>query len=150
MRKEIYPDAQDYPYGGDDEDYCKGGYTAEVATRLAQQNKWAIYIMHGENKIFAWRPDSGEHKNVHVPIICFGIHDHHAFFYDRTKGSGSAIQSISQMHVVNELPCPTQCKIVICGEEEREHIAPFEEWKELPLQELYGHAETRVGGDTQT
>ena len=48
------------------------------------------------------------------------------------------------MHVVDELPCPKQCKIDSCGEEEIDHIAPFEEWEELSLQELYERAETRV------
>ena len=75
--------------------------------------------MHGQNKIYAWIPDSGAiNKKGNVAIMCFAIHDHHAFFYDRPEGSGSAIQSISQMHVVDELPCPKQCKIDICGEEE--------------------------------
>ena len=110
MRKDIYPDAREYPYGGEDEDDYRGGYTAEVAIRFAQQNTWAIYIRHGENKIYAWRPDSGEiNKKENAPLICFAIHDHQALLYDRTKGSGSARQSIIQMHVVDELPCPKQC-----------------------------------------
>ena len=50
------------------------------------------------------------------------------------------------------LPCPSIRKINICGEEEREKIPPFEEWKELSLQELYKRTEapantTRKNGD---
>lgn len=66
VRKDIDPDARAYPYGGEDEDDYRGGYTAEVAIRLAQQNKWAIYIMHGQNKIYARRPDSGEVKKKRI------------------------------------------------------------------------------------
>lgn len=131
---------------GEDEDDYGGGYTAEVAIRLAQQNKWAIYIRHGQHKIYAWRPDSSEIKQKeNLPIICFAIHDHHAFYDDRkAAATGSAIQSVDQMNVVDERRCPKQCNIDMCGEEARENLAPFEEWNERSLQELYERAETRV------
>ena len=44
VRKQIYPDAREYPYGGDNKDDYRGGYTAEVAIRFAQQTNGTFIV----------------------------------------------------------------------------------------------------------
>ena len=39
-RKKIYPDAQEYPFGGADADDYGSGYTAEVVIAMAKERKW--------------------------------------------------------------------------------------------------------------
>ena len=63
VRKCLYPDAQDYPFGGNStDDYS--GYTAEVVIELAEENRWTIYILHGANKIYSWRPTDDEREET--------------------------------------------------------------------------------------
>ena len=38
-RKEVYPDAMEYPHGGEHENDYGNGYTAEVVIHLAKQQK---------------------------------------------------------------------------------------------------------------
>ena len=59
-------------------------------------------------------------RKPNLPVICFTIHDDHAFYYKRNNERGEAIQSISQMALRTSLQSFPACKIDICGEEERE------------------------------
>lgn len=98
VRNDINPDAREYLYGGYDEDDYRGGDTAGVAFRLAPQNEWAICSLHGQNQIYSWRPDSGAVKRMeNPPILCYAIHDHHAFYYDRKAAAfGRSIKADGQ------------------------------------------------------
>ena len=141
VRKDIYPDAREYPFGRVHEDDYSG-YTAEVVIKLAEQHQWAIYILHGANKVYSGRPDSDSDKKIqNLPIICFSIHDDHAFYYERSAAAaGGAIQSIANMKMLDSIPCPMTRNIDICGDE-RENIKVFGEWKQRSLLELYNRVE---------
>ena len=137
MRKRLYPDAQDYPYGGNSEDEYNG-YTADTVIELVKENRWIIYILHGPNNIYSWRPQDAGNNTQHLPIICFNIHDDHAFFYtSKESGSGGAIESISKMNLKQNLPCPPLQKLDICGEDERDAVPTFDTWKMFLPKELY-------------
>ena len=138
-RKKIYPDAREYPFGGNHSDDYGPGFTADVVIAMAKERKWILYITHGHDKIYQYSPnDEREKKLQNLPIICFTIHDEHAFFYERGQsGTGGAIESIAKMSLTTSLYSAPVCKIDICGEEEREKIPTFENWKELSLSHLY-------------
>ena len=129
-RKAVYPDASQYPYGGEHDNDYGNGYTAEVVIHLAKQEKYIIYILHQGSKIYQWRPrDDGLQEKSHLPVICFTIHDDHAFYYKRNNERGEAIESISKMALRTSLQSFPVRKIDICGEEEREKVPTFENWK---------------------
>ena len=84
-------------------------------------------------------------RKPNLPVICFTIHDDHAFFYKRNNERGEAIQRISQMALRTSLQSFPACKIDICGEEEREQVPTFENWKELDVQVLYERCAVQHG-----
>ena len=88
-------------------------------------------------------------RKPNLPVICFTIHDDHAFFYKRNNERGEAIQRISQMALRTSLQSFPACKIDICGEEERDKVPTSENWKELNLRDLYDRCAPSVETKTK-
>ncbi len=122
VRAELYPDPNEYPFDGE-----YRGYPAQVAAEMAKRRGWVISIVHDKNKIYQWKPEGKAACNL--PHLVFVIHDYHAFWYNKGQGNrgSGAIDCISRTNVRDGDP-PLR-KIAICGEEEREKIPTFDQWK---------------------